>query len=289
MIKLNFNGTRKTSIKRELADDTSRVGYVMTGTLSVSVAEAYALEHVPSIDNGRFIDTIEVNFVDKARGGVWSVEATYKGPSVLDKGDETDDPDNPSAAGEIGVTFEVTSGSQFLQQSRETISSYKASSGSTRTIEEFKGLLNVDQFGQSEGLEVSPRDMAEHAFSVTVRVLTTSINNAFVANLRRHTGVVNNAAYRGHDAGEVMFAGLQGSVRHVDEFTELDYEFLVRENETNVTLGEFVGVTKQGWDYWWVYSEIFQGVDGHNVKQPIFGYVERLFRQGNLAGTGVAA
>ena len=105
----------------------------------------------------------------------------------------------------------------------------------------FGGLINVAD-GQVAGVDVmTPNFTFEE----------THIHAPATAAIKNCTACVNNTAFRGYAAGEVLFVGAQGSKRGNGTDWEVTYRFMVSPNQTNYTVGNINIGTKQGWDYLW--------------------------------------
>ena len=105
--------------------------------------------------------------------------------------------------------------------------------------------------------------------------------------MARLTGTVNDAAFKGFDAGEVLFLGASGSQRG-DQDWEIAFNFAANENVTGISVGDITGIDKQGFHYLWVrYVEVED--QNHLTKRPEYVYVEQIYqpRDFSLLGIGV--
>ena len=106
------------------------------------------------------------------------------------------------------------------------------------------------------------------------------------------TGAVNNAVFRGFQAGEVLFLGAGGSRRGTDpdDRWEISYKFAASPNQTGMAVGSIAGIQKRGWDYLWVqYGEDVDATAKVLIKKPIAVYVEQVYPIASFAGLGIGS
>lgn len=116
------------------------------------------------------------------------------------------------------------------------------------------------------------------------------INATYVRNLAGLTGTTNNAAFRGFEAGEVLFLGCSGSQEWDSEKGSgpwsLSYRFVANKNVTGETIGSISSIEKKGHEYLWVRYE--DSVSGSNLlKTPKAVYVNRVYKETNFALLGI--
>lgn len=113
------------------------------------------------------------------------------------------------------------------------------------------------------------------------------------------TGSVNNAAFRGFAAGEVLFMGCSGSQQWDSDKGDgpwnLSYKFVASANQgagktfPSITIGAITGIERDGHDYLWVLYE--PDVQSQTLlKKPKFVYVNKVYprRDFRALGIGVA-
>jgi hypothetical protein len=65
---------------------------------------------------------------------------------------------------------------------------------------------------------------------------------------------------------------------------ELNFKFAVSRNETNVSIGGFTNIAKNGWDYLDVqYAEALDDTSNTRIKKPVGGFIHRVYEAGNLS------
>jgi len=116
------------------------------------------------------------------------------------------------------------------------------------------------------------------------------INATYVRGLAGLTGTTNNAAFRGFEAGEVLFLGCSGSQEWDNEKGSgpwsLSYRFIASKNVTGQTIGSISGIEKKGHEYLWVRYE--DSVSGSNLlKTPKAVYVNRVYKEADFSALGI--
>jgi len=157
-----------------------------------------------------------------------------------------------------------------------------------------QGAIGVD--GQNvNGVDIIvPALQWTETYDVPAQYVTTQ----YIKNVSALTGTVNNAAFRGFAAGEVLFQGATGSqdwdAEKGDSPWSLSYKFLASANADGttiplVTVGTMGGILKKGHEYLWVRYE--DEVDANTlVKRPRHVYVNQVYAETDfsLLGIGVS-
>ena len=260
-------------------DKTGQTVYVITGTTDQATAEAFAIAQIPVIDFGLILDRIALKEVEDSRDGMWRATAHYKRPEF-----------EGSASGssqeyfrEKGFSFEITSATAKVTHSKETVQTYKRHVGVGDDPPSFDKAINVRD-GKPEGVDIY---IGEMAFAVEVEFPADAITNELIQtieNKKNHTPV-NNAPFRGREAGEVFFEGVRGAVDYDDPISTLSYSFKVSKNATDVPFGPFT-ISKKGWEYAWIYEEE-EEIDGIVRMSPRVCFVERLYDTGPFDDMGI--
>ena len=174
--------------------------------------------------------------------------------------------------------FETGGGSTHITHSISTVQRRIVGGG---TAPNFGGAIGWD------GQRINGCDIISPVFSFSE---THSFDSAFVDGayrlaLFRATGKTNNAAFKGFEAGEVLFLGASGTKRGDDRW-EISYRFAASENVTGLTVGGITGINKKGWEYLWVYfaEDTSQSV---LVKTPLVSHVEQVYHSHNFANIGI--
>jgi hypothetical protein len=104
------------------------------------------------------------------------------------------------------------------------------------------------------------------------------------------TARMNDAPFRGLKKGECLFLGATAEERTGQPYVIVNYKFAGSPEKTftNSEIGDLIGFTKRGWDYLWI--RYGSTTDANTlVRQPVAGYVERVYEFGDfsLLGLGV--
>lgn len=150
----------------------------------------------------------------------------------------------------------------------------KQSVGATGiTPPNFANAVNVT----SDGAQGVQRTVPSYNFTETRYYTSASVTSGFKASLFSCTGKVNNAAWNGFNAGEVLFLGARGSFQ-ASGYWEIQFNFAALPNISSATIGPFSGINKDGWDYlWFLYDNTEDSTAGRVVKRPIACYVEKIY------------
>lgn len=200
-------------------------------------------------------------------GDCWYLEATYGNAEYVNFDDRK-------------ITYEVGSTSQHIVQSLATILGGKAA-GVTGGVPDFKGAINVSRDGIN-GVDI---DFATFIFTETVLFSEDNVTNAYLRKVKSLANKVNDAPFRGWEAGEVKFNGATIARQNADNF-ELTFRFEVSENKTGMVVNGSDPFDKEGWDYiWFVFADNTSAAN--NVKQVKYFYVERVYDRGDFSDLGI--
>ncbi len=181
---------------------------------------------------------------------------------------------------ESTFSFDTAGGSRHITQSKETVGAY-APPGVTPP--NFQGAIGVT--GDSvEGVDIT---VPVYQFAETHYLPDALVTPAYKLTLFQLTGRVNDGAWKGFAAGEVLFLGASGAKRGLGPW-EITYRFAAGPNESDLTVGAITGIAKKGWEYLWVrYADTEDTAAKALVKQPLAAYVERVYEEGDFAGLGI--
>jgi hypothetical protein len=155
-----------------------------------------------------------------------------------------------------------------------------------------RGAIGVD--GDSvQGVDiVVPQLTWTETYDVPTQYVTTN----YIKKVSMLTGTVNNAAFRGFAAGEVLFTGASGSQQWDEDKGDgpwsLSYKFVASANQgpnktfPAITIGDIEDIEKDGHDYLWVRYE--DAVENSTLlKKPKFVYVNKVYRRDNFTQLGI--
>lgn len=210
--------------------------------------------------------------IDHLGGGVWDIEIAYS--PLLPKGEPT-------------YTFKTAGGTQHITHSRQTIASYSWVP-TQPTPPDYEGAIGVN----GENVEGCDIHLPQFTFSETRYIPYALMTTAYKSILFRATGKTNNNPWREFDYGEVLFLGVQGSIRggRVTDFWELTFEFAASESRF-VPIGRTGNILyKLGWEYIWTrYADKVHDPSKSLVRVPVASFIERVYDEFDftLLGIGV--
>lgn len=188
--------------------------------------------------------------------------------------------------GTVTLSFDTGGGNQHITQSLGT---FDARGIDGTTPPNYRGAIGVTGDGV-DGVSIT---VPVFQFSETHILPFAVMTEAYRATLFNLTGTVNNAPFRGHQAGEVLFMGASGTTRENEDGElewEIAYKFGASPNATGLVVGEITGINKRGWDYLWVrYADHFDRETHTLGKKAVAVYVEQVYRFGNFAALGIGS
>ena len=246
------------------ARSTVSRSFVVTGTYSDIDVHTYANTYLTT---NRFYTVGVYKFIvdhyelEHQGGDAWRVVAHYESMG-------TDADAQPVA--KRSRSFDTTGSTMHITQALAE----KRYAASGETAPDLKGAINV-QDDRVEGVEVPSRTLL---WMETYEVPHTIITWDYVKSLRSATGCVNNAAFRGFAAEEVLFLGATGTQQWDDEKgdgpIQLQFKFLAGENLTNAPVTGITGIDKKAHEYLWVVYRDDTTSD-HRFKVPLYVYVDQ--------------
>ena len=248
----------------------AEIAYVVLGAVDESEVTALAQASIPSIHTGLSLRSFTLD--ERLNATTWKVVATY------------DQPDSPQQDdGEPSFSFDTGGGTQHITQSLQTVARYGPAAA-----EALDGAIGYD--GQNvNGVDIT---VPVYQFSETHHLPPAFVTQGYKLALFAVTGSVNNAPFRGFQAGEVLFLGASGSRRGVslDDVWEIQYKFAASPNRVNLAVGSITGIQKRGWDYLWVqYGDSVDPIAKVLIKRPIAAYVEQVYPYASFANLGIGA
>jgi hypothetical protein len=254
-----FNSRQETvSVESPSAD----LEFMVMGTEDEAEVKALVEGTIPALYVGLVFQSYHI---EHQGGGIWEASARYG----------TKEPKKP---GESSFSFDTGGGTQHLTQSKETIDRIALPG---EDPPDFKGAIGVSN-DSVEGTDIT---IPVYNFTETHYIPIARITQAYKKKLFELTGTVNDADFKGFEAGEVLFMGASGSQRGKDDW-EITYRFAVSPNANNLVVGDMNGIAKKGWEYLWVR---YADAEDENVlvKQPVAVYIERVYDEGDFSELGI--
>jgi hypothetical protein len=185
-------------------------------------------------------------------------------------------------------SFDTTGGTQHITQA------CSVGSGGTLDFEKrfpstatnMSGAIGVDSNGVNGIDIVVPQLQWQEQYDVP----NVYVTSAWIRGVAGLTGTTNNAAFRGFEAGEVLFLGCSGSQEWDDQKGRgpwsLSFRFVASKNVTAQTIGSISDIEKKGHEYLWVRYE--DAVSSNTLlKQPKAVYVSKVYKDGDFSGLGI--
>jgi hypothetical protein len=185
-------------------------------------------------------------------------------------------------------SFDTTGGTQHITQSQEyqDVSGYFYESRYPSSAANMSGAIGVDSNGVNGVDVVTPQLQWQESYDVPNGYVTS----AWIRSVAGVTGTTNNAAFRGFEAGEVLFVGCSGSQEWDDQKGRgpwsLSFRFVASKNVTGKKIGDISGIAKKGHEYLWVRYE--DAVESNVLmKKPKAVYVNRVYKDSDFSALGI--
>jgi len=206
---------------------------------------------------------------------LWDLYVDYEDPQAIDDKQQLD-------TGDYKFSFSTTGGTARILTSLETVNSYAPAFWGVAP--DFKQAIGVTRDGDVQGVDIVVPALK---FSLSYRQPLAVITDAYVRTLEVMTGTVNNGTFRGRAAGEVLFAGADGS-QGTNSDPTIDYQFIRLPNIANQTIGDIVNIAKKGHEYLWVlFQERDDGSGKYVAKQPLAVYIERVYLETDFSALAI--
>ena len=141
------------------------------------------------------------------------------------------------------------------------------------------------------GVDVPTADMREvYTKLIPVSKITGTGGANYKKALAGLCGKVNNATFKGYNAGEVMFVGMSYTAPTKGQKKVMaTYNFRISPRETNVKIsGQTYSVTKEGWQYAWARSKIVNDPNNGTPKVQIDGvYISDVCEEADFSVLGL--
>lgn len=222
-------------------------------------------EYVTIAGNSLFLQTARIN--KRIGPTIWGGQVVY-GPK----------PTGEQLTGK--VRFTTTGGTAKIQAA---LAQRRYPAGAP----DHKGAIGVTK-DSIEGIEVQVPALG---FDRTIAVLAANITDDWIKAVARMTPSTNNGPWKGFDAGEVLFKGLDGDVEEGKKWANLVYHFAASENAVNLDVGlannQKVEI-KKGWEFLELVGN--PKADANElVCQPTAAYVSQVYRSANFLLLGLGS
>jgi hypothetical protein len=176
-------------------------------------------------------------------------------------------------------SFDTTGGTQHKTQA-------EAESRFGSNAPDQQKAIGVDSNGVNGVDIVVPQLSWQESYDVP----NSYVTSAWIRGVAGVTGTTNNAAFRGFEAGEVLFLGCSGSQEWDDQKGSgpwsLSFRFAASKNVTGETIGDITGISKKGHEYLWVRYE--DAVSSNSLlKKPKAVYVNKVYKDSNFSTLGI--
>jgi len=179
-------------------------------------------------------------------------------------------------------TFDTTGGMTHITQSLAT-SREGPAPGGPFGAPDFQGAIGVTNGKDVEGVDIySP----VFKWTETHYLPLAWVNDAYKLIVKHLTTRTNDAGWRNHAAGEVLFLGAVGSQRGEEDW-EITYHFVAGEN-IQWKVGNLNPINKEAWHYGWVLYEYSEDAN-KLISTPHSVYVEQVYEKGSFLALSIGA
>ncbi len=179
--------------------------------------------------------------------------------------------------GKWSYSFSTSGGTQHITQSKGTLAFAPAG----QTAPDYESAINVGK-DDVQGVDIT---VPIFKWTETHTLPIAAVTPQYKLILFDLTGKVNQAAFRGFGIYEVLFEGVEGSIKSGEDW-ELTFHFTASPTVENQTIGDITVTGKHGWDYLWVrYQDAIS--ENTKVRQPAAVYVETVYESGDFSKLGL--
>jgi hypothetical protein len=275
--------------ERESSKDDAKREWMVSGTFSHSEAFLAAYEEAPETvelaGNTLYLDKSQCENIE---ADLWKFTASYV--SEEEKFEQEKQNNAPTEPTEPQWEVDTKGATHHITSSYET--RIFGDGDDNRVFTSYSNAINCRK--TKTGWEVKGIDVVIPALEITATIIypRDTINIEWVKNVARATGKTNSFAWRGFDAGELLFKG--ASIRTAKFATiSVAYSFSASENidaADNVKIGDIGPIIKPGHAYVWVeYTNIDEFTrDGRVAIFPRarYAYVEKIYRDFDFTALG---
>lgn len=267
---------------RKVDGRTAEREYIITGESSDANARAALIAHVS--------DTISVSgitynlneaacgveeILTKSNNGVDISDGVWIGTAVWES------PQGLTPTGSFTLSFDISGQSTRITHSRQTVNAYPTA---LTTKPNFKQAINVQADGTVEGVDIL---IPYFTYTLTKTFDESTIAGGWVLTAANIVGTVNSSEFHGFQAGELLLTRISGQQRPDGDW-DVTFSFAVSFNEAGLAVGDITGISKDGWDYLWVYyEETHDTTTKRTHKIPVSAYVERVYRRTSYAALSI--
>ncbi len=258
--------------------------FIVRGTEDRDAAETALLAHadcpVSITSNGKALirQPVQIDqvYIDSETPAacIWRGEVLYKSSEKTSKPPET---------GDSRFSFDTTGGTEHITQSLGSRGYTTAAQGFIPN-QFYEGAINVTAHGV-QGVEIG---VMRYAWSETHYIPAATVTDTYKGKIRSLTYTTNNALFKGHEAGECLFTGAQGSQRGAGEDWEITFNFIGSPNRTGISIGTVHNIEKKGHEYLWVvYEDEVKNSPERIIKKPVEVFVEQVYYEGDFEDLGI--
>ena len=200
----------------------------------------------------------------------------------------------PPQEGDGYFNFDTSGGTIHITQSRETISKTEDTKLMPGGATDYAKAIGASDDGV-EGVDIVS---GQFNWTETWYLAAADVDSAYRTTLAELTGTVNNAAFRGFNAKEVLFLGATGSRRGTgaDDDWEINFSFTQSPNLTNIVISTAVGTdtngitvaAKKGFEYIWVRYKNEVDASANVTRQiALQANVEEVYEDKSFASLGI--
>lgn len=211
------------------------IQYLVIGAESKSAALDAVYSECPKIYNGMFLNSVRFSSFNGDAGGI-EITAQYAEVDATLDSDDTEDT----------FTFDTSGGTTKIIQGIGLVAKTPGDAPDPGAFIGWNGKTGEE--ADFAGVEkVTPA----LKLSFAKKIKYSAFTNKYMRTLAELTGTVNASAFKGWEAGEVLFTGVQASgVVKSGAEVSLTFSFMVSPNVTNQQFGGHT-VRKKGWIYLW--------------------------------------
>lgn len=267
-VKQAWDAVEYTRNEQDSAQSSANFIYIAQGSNQENEIIAAVRDFAPTTLGAEYekLPRQTVTISERLTETDWKVSVVY-----ADSGRNGQYEDNEQQ--EPQFNFEVSAGSKKMVYAIKHVNTYPSEA------EPPKAGIN-----DGEGIDII---YPVSRFSETHFMTNAKVTSTYKKNIAELVGKINSSSFKGYSKGQVLFMGCTGS-RTGKEKWQITFNFAVSTRQTDITIGDITGITKEPWDVIWCQYEEDENEDHTEVIKKVKAvHVEQVYEEASFSALGI--